>query len=330
MAWTVAVTADAFRRDAPEAEAPLLAAGCRVRYPERMGPLSASELPAALAGAEAVIASSDPYNAETLPLCPELRMVVRWGTGTDTVDVPACTAAGVLACNAPGLNVEAVADHTLGVMLGLARRIPYQVELMRGRGWEEVRGVDLWRKTVGLVGFGAIGRAVCRRLGGFECRILAHDPLAPDAAFAQAGVERVALERLFSEADFVSIHAALTPESRGLVSRQLLRRMKPGAFFVNSARGPLVDEDALVEALREGWIAGAAIDAYCVEPAGPDHPLRSLPNCLPTPHSAFNTVETAAAVNAAVTEQIVAAMSGRRPQFLLNPEVLSHPRFQGD
>lgn len=329
MAWRVVVTADAFRRDAPGAEEPLRRAGCEVSYPDRMGPLPAEELVAALAGADAVIASSDPYNERTLVACPRLRVLVRWGTGVDTVDLDACTAAGVLACNAPGLNVEAVADHTLGVMLALARRLTYQTAVMRAGGWEEVRGVDLWRKTVGIVGFGAVGRAVARRLAGFQCRVMAFDPLLPPGAVEATGAEPAELEALFSTADFVSLHASLTPETRGLVSAVMLGRMKPSAFLVNTARGPLVDEAALVCALREGRIAGAAIDAFESEPLPADHPLRAMPNCLATPHSAFNTQETADAVNAAVAEQVVDALQGRRPRFLLNPAVLASPRPRG-
>lgn len=321
MSFTLLVTANAFRESGAEAEAPVRAAGGTILYPHRMGPLPPEELIPYLRDADAVVAASDLYNAPVLAACPRVRVVVRWGTGYDTVDLGACTEAGVVACNTPGLNVESVADHVFALMLGLARRLPRQVDVMRSGEWVEVRGVEVFRKTLGLVGFGAIGKAVARRARGFECRVLAYDPLLSPEAIRPHGAEPADLETLFSSADWVSLHASLTPESRGLVSAQLLGLMKPDAYFINAARGPLVDEAALVDALESGRIAGAAVDAFCEEPLPADHPFRRLPNCLPTPHSAFNTREAVAATNRAVVEQVLAALRGERPGFILNPEV---------
>jgi phosphoglycerate dehydrogenase-like enzyme len=326
---TVLVTANAFLESAATAEAPFHAAGVRVRYSERMGPLPPEELIPYLREADAVIAAGDPYVGLVLAACPRLRTVVRWGTGYDTVDVAACTEHGVVACNAPQLNVQAVADHVLAVMLAIARQLPRQIAVMRGDGWEEIRGVELYGKTVGILGFGAIGKAVGRRARGFDCPLLAYDPHLPADALAQESATSVDLPTLFAESDFVTVNAALTPETRGLVSETLLRRMKPTAYLVNAARGPLVDEDALARALREGWIAGASVDAFAEEPLPPGNLLRHLPNCLATPHSAFNTVEAAAATNAAVAEQVLAVLRGERPRFPLNPEVLELPHFRG-
>lgn len=327
--FTLVVTANAFRESAPASEQMVLDAGGAVRYPPRMGPLPAPDLIAALRDADAVVAASDPYTGAVLDACPRLKVIARWGTGYDAVDVQACTARGVVACNAPGLNVEAVADFVIGTMLALARRLPHQIAVMRSGGWEEVRGVELFRKTIGMAGFGAIGKAVARRARGFDCRVLAYDPFLSSEAILASGAEPAALEHVFREADFVTLHAALTPESRGIIGEELLRSMRPGAYFINAARGPLVDEQALVRALTEGWIAGAAVDAYTEEPPRPDHPLRHLPNCLATPHSAFNTVEVADATNRAVVEQVVAVLRGELPRHCLNPEVFDSPAFRG-
>jgi len=324
--FTLLVTANAFRARAG-AGAPLVAAGGELLIPPKMGPLPAEELIPWLRRADVVIASTDPYGEPVLSACPRLRAVLRWGTGYDSVDLAACTRHGVVACNAPQLNVAAVADHVVMVMLALARRLTRQAAVMRSGGWEEVRGVELAGKSVGLVGFGAIGRAVARRLQGFGCRVLASDPLIDEDALRQAGVEPRDLPELFAGADFVSLHAALTPENRGLVAEPLLRRMKRSAFFVNAARGPLVDEAALVRALSEGWIAGASVDVFSEEPLPPDHPLRHLPNCLATPHTAFNTEEAAAATNRLVVEQALAVLKGARPAHILNPEVCDRPEF---
>lgn len=326
---TVLITANAFLESAATAERPLRAAGVEILYPGRMGPLPAEELIPYLREADAVIASTDPYNGAVLDACPRLRVVVRWGTGYDSVDVAACTERGVVACNAPQLNVNAVADHVLAVMLAVARQLPRQIAVMRGDGWEEVRGVELYGKTVGIVGFGAIGRAVGRRARGFDCKLLAYDPHLPAAAFSEAGAEAADLPTLFAESDFVTVNAALTPETRGLVSEALLRRMKPTAYFVNAARGSLVDEEALARALREGWIAGASLDTFHQEPLPPGDQLRHVPNCLATPHSAFNTVEAAAATNAVVAEQVLAVLRGERPRFPLNAEVFDLPHLRG-
>ena len=327
--FNLLVTANAFRVSGDSAEGPVREAGGALLYPPTMGPIPSDELIPWLAQADAVIAAGDQYTDAVLSACPRVRVVVRWGTGYDTVDLNACTANGVLACNAPGQNVEAVADYTLAAMLGVARDLPRQVAVMRDGGWDEVRGVELFRKTVGLVGFGAIGKGVARRLRGFECRILAFDPHAPDVAFAELGVERADLPTLFAESDFVSLHAALTPDSRGMVSAELLALMKPTAYFINAARGPLVDEDALLRLLQEQRIAGATLDAFCHEPLPADHPLRTLRNCLPTPHSAFNTVEAADATNRAVLRQVFTALRGGRPEYALNPAVLDAPNYRG-
>lgn len=327
--FTLLVTANAFRESAETAEPSVRAAGGEVLYPPRMGPLPPEELIPYLQRADAVVAATDPYTAAVLDACPRLRVIARWGTGYDSVDLEACTSRGVVACNAPGFTTNAVADAVFGSLLALARRLPHQVAVMRAGAWEEVRGVELYGKTLGIVGFGAIGRAVARRARGFDCRILAFDPALSEGDAAALGVEAAPLERLFSEADFVTLHAALTPENRGMIGEGLLRRMKPAAYFVNAARGPLVDEEALFRALREGWIAGAAVDTFAAEPLRPDHPFRHLPNCLATPHSAFNTVEAAAATNRAVADEALAVLRGERPRFALNPEVFDLPHYRG-
>lgn len=327
--FNVLVTANAFKESAPAVESSIVAAGGQVLYPPRMGPLPEADLIPWLERADAVIAATDPYVGAVLDACPRLRAVVRWGTGYDTVDVGACTQRGVAACNTPGLNLESVAEHVLTVLLALARNLPRQVEVMRTGGWAEVRGTEVWKKTVGIIGFGGIGRAVARRLVGFDCRILAYDPHVAPETIRALGAEPVSLEKLFEESDFISLHATLMPETRGMVGMELFRKMKSTAYFINAARGPLVDEDALARVLREGQIAGAAVDTFTHEPLPVDHPLRSLPNCLLTPHSAFNTIEAAAATNHAVAEEVLAVLRGVRPKYCLNPAVLDLPHYRG-
>lgn len=291
----------------------------------RAGPLPESELRRCLEGCDAVIASSDPFTRAVLAASPQLRLIARWGVGVDSIDLEAATDLGVAVANTPGVTTEAVADYTFAMLLALARRLCPARELMASGGWGEFRGVDVYRKSLGIVGFGAIGRAVARRAAGFSMSLLAYDPGVPSETVAAAGARPISLAELLAQADFVTLHAAVTPETAGLIDAAALRAMKPTALLINAARGRLIDEAALLWALQEGWIAGAALDVYAEEPLPAEHPLRRLPNCLALPHNAFNSEETAAAVNHAVAENVLAVMRGARPPGLVNTD-LAHVR----
>jgi D-3-phosphoglycerate dehydrogenase len=319
--FRVLVTANAFMDSGEEVVRPLVEAGAGIVMAPRPGPLPEEELLSCLAGFDAVIASSDPYSRRVLAALPRLRLIARWGVGVDNIDLAAATEHGVAVTNAPGATTEAVADYTFAMLLALVRHLCPARELMAAGGWGEFRGVEIWRKRLGIVGFGAIGRAVARRAAGFAMTVLAYDPGVDRAAMAAAGVHSAPLPELLAEADFVTLHAALTPATVGMIDAAALRTMKPSAYLINAARGRLVDEAALLQALQEGWIAGAALDVYAEEPPPPDHPLRRLPNCLALPHNAFNTVETAAAVNRAVQENVLAVVRGSRPPGLVNTDL---------
>ncbi len=319
----VLVTANAFVVSGEAAAAPLREAGLEVVHAPRMGPLAEEEALAALqqSGAGLVIASADAYTDRVMAGAPALRGIVRWGVGVDAIDLEAATTRGVVVANTPGTNTQAVADYVLGLMLVLARPLcEGRVKLASG-GWYELRGVELYRKTLGIVGFGAIGQAVARRARGFDMRLLAYDPHVSDDAFARAGADRATLTDLLRQADLVTLHAALTPESRGMLGAAELGLMKPGAYLINAARGGLLDEDALIRALDEGRLGGAGLDCFATEPLPAEHPLRRHPRCFGTPHNAFNTVETAERTNRLVAEAVIDLYSGRRPRFVVNPEV---------
>jgi glyoxylate reductase len=324
-AFRILVTANAFMESGDAAARPLIEAGAEIVMAPRPGPLPEGELRRCLEGCDAVIASSDPFTRAVLEASPRLCLIARWGVGVDSVDLEAATAMGVAVANTPGVTTEAVADYTFAMLLALARRLCPARELMAAGGWGEFRGVDVYRKSLGIVGFGAIGRAVARRATGFSMSLLAYDPGVAPETMAAAGVRPVLLAELLAQADFVTLHAAVTPETAELIGATALRAMKPSGFLINAARGRLIDEAALLRALQEGWIAGAALDVYTEEPLPPAHPLRGLPNCLALPHNAFNSEETAAAVNHAVAQNVLALMRGERPPGLVNTD-LAHVR----
>jgi phosphoglycerate dehydrogenase-like enzyme len=322
----VVVTARAFFSAGRRAAEPLAAAGLEVVRAPRFGPLGEDELIAALRGAAAVIASSDPYTERVLDACPELRVIARTGVGYDSIDLEAATRRGVVALTTPGRIAETVADFTFAVMLAMARRIPEAVDVMRRGGWAaELPGTDLWGKCLGVVGMGAVGTAVAKRARGFAMRVLGFDPGLDPQEIASRGAEPVDLERLLAEADFVTLHAALTPQSRRLIGPEALERMKPTAYLVNTARGALVDTDALLEALDAGRLAGAALDAFELEPLPAEHPLRHAPRSLLTPHIAFSTRENSLDMSRRAAAAVAAILRGEPPPAdvrVLNPEAL--------
>lgn len=329
MTGRVLVLAAPFVRHEPAAGEPLRAAGLEVA----VGPLdtcpTGAELAALLAGVHATVASGERYDAELFAACPELRIVARWGVGYDAIDLQAATAAGVIVTNTPGTLHESVADQAFTLILAALRRLPEQMEVARTPAWRHVEGHEAWRKTLGIVGFGAIGRAVAERARGFTMRVLACDPNLDPWHAGRLGVTPVTLEELLAEADIVTLHANLTPESRGMIGEAQLRAMKPSAVLINCGRGALVDQPALVRALEEGWIAGAALDTVDPEPPPADDPIRRAPNTILTPHNASQTAEAGARVDAAVCDSILTALAGRRPRFVLNPEVFEARQAPG-
>lgn len=322
MSWKVLVTAFPIAETGQRALTLLRAAGCEITRPPRFGPYAAADIQKLLSGHDAVLASLDHYSAAVLASdeAARLKIISRWGVGYDAVDVPAATQNGIVVANTPGMLDEAVADYTFALLLALARGIHKAHVVMRAGEWKVSWGSDVAGKTLGLIGCGRIGVAVARRAVGFNLRMLACDP-APNPNALALGIQFVSLDQLLAESDFISLHAALTPENRGLIGESQLHQMKPTALLINAARGALVDEAALTRALRESRIAGAAVDVFCEEPLPANHPLRATPNLLLTPHSASYARDTGERVSAAAAQAILDLRRGRRPQFVVNPDV---------
>jgi D-3-phosphoglycerate dehydrogenase len=243
--------------------------------------------------------------------------------GYDSVDVPAATERKVMVANVPDYCISDLAEHTMALLLAWWRRIAELDAQVRANGWgRPVKPVyRLEGKTLGILGMGRMGQAVAARARGFGVRLVGYDPYIPDSAFASLEVERLQLEDLFKVSDIVTIHSLLSAETRGLICERTLRLMKSSALIVNTARGGLIRTDDLVRAIREGWIAGAALDVTDPEPLPLDHPIRSLPRVLITPHAAWYSEDAEPELRRRAARMIVQALRGERPAALLNPEV---------
>ena len=266
----------------------------------------------ALADADAVIVrSATTIDAEALAAAPGLKVVARAGIGLDNVDVPAATKAGVMVVNAPQSNVISAAEHAIALLLAVARRIPKADASLRAGEWKRSKftGAELAGKTAGIVGLGRIGVLVAQRLSAFGMRLVAYDPYVPAGRAAQMGVRLLPLDELLHEADVVTIHLPKTKETAGLIGERELALMRPGAILVNAARGGLVDEHALAQALKDGRIGGAGVDVFATEPCT-DSELFAFDNVVATPHLGASTVEAQDKAGTAVARSVKLALSG--------------------
>ena len=294
-------------------------AGFAVAVNPRARPYTEEELIAALPGVFATVAADEPYTDRVFRAAKDLRIVARWGVGYDNIDVPAATRHGVVIAMAFGANHEAVADGALALMAALGENLVQHHLRVKGGGWGAEAHPGLWRSTVGIVGLGRIGKAVARRCRGFGMRIMAYDTVQ-DRGFADAhGITFVPLEVLLREADFVTLHAPHLPETENLITRERLALMKPTAFLINTARGSLVDEEALYDALKSRCIAGAGLDTFRREPPIRS-PLLTLDNVVLSPHSLGNSLTAEAAMGDRCLKAIVAVARGDSPgaEYVLN------------
>ncbi len=316
------------RRVYPAAIA-ILQEDCLVDYRDTHDVASADSLVKKLQHADGVVCQlTDPLTAEVIAACPRLRVIAQIAVGHDNIDVAAATARGIVVTNTPGVLTEATADLTFALLLAAARQLPAAERFLRDGRWKRwevdlLCAADVHGRTLGIVGLGRIGQAVARRARGFSMRVLysGRTP-APAEVEAELGAQRVPLDLLLAQSDFVSLHVPLRPDTHHLISVDQLCRMKRSAFLINTSRGSVVDESALVAALEEGLLAGAGLDVFEHEPQV--HPgLLALPNVVLLPHVGSAVTSVRSLMCALAARDCAAVLRGERPQHPVNPEVLA-------
>lgn len=272
---------------------------------------------AALKQADAVLCGNDLIVNDTLlDTAPGLKAIAKMGAGLDTVDIKAATAHDAIVFHTPGVNNQAVADHAFALILSLARKIVFCDQSLRNKQWEhtKIMGFEIWQKTLGLVGLGAIGRNVALRAKGFQMKVVAYDPYWPEDFAREHDIERMDVNQLLGVSDIVSLHTPLVPETTGLIDKKALARMKPTALVINTSRGGIINEEDLYQALKSGEIAGAGIDVFEIEPPT-DSKLLELDNVVLTPHTAAFTTEAMNSMNVEIVKQLIAWFRGETPQY---------------
>jgi D-3-phosphoglycerate dehydrogenase len=287
---------------------------------------SVTTLKRVIAGADALLARTAPIPAELIDAAPRLRVIARHGVGVDNIAVDAATRRGIPVAYTPEANKNSVAEHALALILALAKQLPAYDRATRAGEWgirDRYAATDLAGKTLGVVGMGRIGTLIARKAAaGFDMRVVAVDPYVPRATIAATGAEPLeALDDLLPLADVLTLHVPLLPSTRGLVAARELGRMKPTAILINTARGGVVDEPALYDALVRGTIRAAGLDVFEEEPAHGGHPLFRLPNVLVTPHAAALTGECVVRMATGAAQAIADVLRGGRPAHVVNPEV---------
>lgn len=300
------------------------------------GTLAPDALAAAARDAAVVLTEFMAFPRELLARLPACRAIVGYTIGVDHYDLAAATELGIAIAHTPGFCTEDVANHALLLLLASARRLRALDAQTRAGWWPDPRHLErdltpmgsLQGETLGLLSFGAIARSAARKAQAFGMDVQAFDPYVDAARMAELGVRPCALDALLASSDYISVHTPLTPSTRHLIGADQLRRMKPTAFLINTSRGAIVDELALVRALREGWIAGAALDVFEHEPPAPDHPLLRMENVLVTPHAAYCSNGAYARVRRMAAEEAARVLRGEWPRALANPGVHAHARLR--
>ena len=316
----VLVTPTTYGKNDPRLRTELEAAVGEVIYNQLGRPLTSAELRELLPGIDGYIAGLDTIDRAALQRADRLKVIARYGVGVDNVDLTAAHERSVVVTNTPEANSVSVAELTIALMLSLARSVLQNGIEVRGGGWPRTGGLTIQAKTVGLIGFGSIGREVARRLQAWNCRVLAYDPRPDTEAARSLGVELRIAEEVLAQSDFISLHVPVLPETRQLVNSAFLARMKKGSYLINTARGELVDEAAVAEAVRTGHIAGAAVDVYAEEPPPAGHPFFEFSQIITTPHCGAHTDGAMDAMGWGALRACLAVLAGEQPVHRILPK----------
>jgi len=275
----------------------------------------------AVVDADALLVCYAPVTRRVIERAGRCRIIARYGIGVDNVDIEAASARGIVVTNVPDYCVEEVSDHALALLLACARRVAFLDRRVRAGRWSAKDAVPAYRlrgQVLGLVGFGKIPRVLAGKARALGLEVIAFDPYVDEASMAAHGVAKVEFADLLARADYVSIHSPLNPQTRGLIGEAELRAMKPTAYLINTARGPIVNEAALTSALREGWIAGAALDVLETEPPPDGHPLLAQDHVILTPHVAFYSEESLQELQRKASEEVARVLTGQPPRYPVN------------
>lgn len=317
MTWNILVSApymqpvfDEYRSMLDELEEPVEAI-----FPPVNERLSEEELLGLVGDIDGVICGDDAFTERVMREAPRLKVISKWGTGIDSIDQEAAGRLGIAVCNTEDAFTHPVADSVLGYMLCFARQLPWMDRDIRSNRWEKKQGFALREATLGIIGLGNVGRAVAQRAAAFGMRILGHDIAEiPQSLLEGAGVQMVGKQELLTSSDFVTLNCDLNPTSHHIIGQAELERMRPTAYLINTARGPLVDEPALVQALEDGQIAGAAMDVFEAEPLPENSRLRQLDNCLMAPHNANSSPEAYERVHVNTIRNLILHLQSSRSQ----------------
>jgi D-3-phosphoglycerate dehydrogenase len=313
-AYRVLVTPTSYGRDDARLISDLEAAVGEVTYNPTSRPLTSAELVDLLPGCHGYIAGLDHVDRSALASADQLKVIARYGAGVDRVDVDAAREKGIIVTNTPGANTISVAELTIGLMLAVARSIPQANTATKNGDWPRLKGLSLEGRVIGLIGFGAIGQQVARRLQGFDCTLVAFDPFPNHKAAQASNVSLLALDDVLGRADVVSLHLPAIPETRGMVNGDFLSKMKAGAILINTARGEIINEDDLLAVLQSGHLRGAGLDAFASEPPGADNPLLRLPQVIATPHTGAHTDGATNAMGWGALHNCLAVLRGEDPR----------------
>jgi len=319
--YRVLVTPTSFGISDPSLRTTLEQAVGEVIYNSTGKPLKADAARNMIRDIDGYIAGLDEIDANVLQVANRLKVIARYGVGTERVDLQAATERGIVVTNTPGANSASVAELTIGLILALCRKICLMNQSTQNGEWLRSDGISLRNKVVGLVGLGSIGLLTAIRLKAFDCQLLATDPYIDKRTADQNSITLVPLEELLGKSDILSLHVPLLPETERMVNQDFLARMKPGALLINTARGQLIDEEAVAQALESGYLRGLGLDLYRIEPPGSDYPLFRCPQVIATPHMGAHTDDATNEMGRMSVEDCLAVLQGKRPPHVVNPEV---------